>query len=520
VDDSAFVPTGTTQTEAVLASVRTAPGVWASIEGDFPNRIQEVVDGGSMVVASIRGVSFWASTTEFNMLTLGSNAIAVIGTDGEVEIINYIDVIDNGDNTFTLQRLLRGRLGTEDVADGGVNVGDKVVGLKDSNGFKQDASINKQDIPLSQLNTSLFFRGVTTGTLLEDADSVSFTYTGRDIKPFSVAHMNAVASGEAVHVSWDRRTRGPFGGEWLDGTGSVPLNEIIEQFEASITDGINTITRVVDDEYTLTFSPNELSTANIDINTPGSIVTVQQVSGASDLIKSPAIDKTLAAPLVAAINPTFSNVILLTGFDLSDGNQTAFVEESSVGRTISFVNQGQPDTDVKKFGRASYLGDGVADACSVPQHADFDLGTDLFTIECWAKWIAGTDKGIFGRSSGGADRYTLFMDANGNMEFYATASGLTLQGTSDFRTGSWMHLAVVRDAGNVFRLYVNGIREHQVTVARNIGASVDPFFIGTDPASFSARSWNGWIDEFRFTRGEALYSAATIVPPIGAFARS
>ena len=78
---------------------------------------------------------------------------------------------------------------------------------------------------------ALFFKGVTVGTLIEDAPVISSTYTGRDIKPYSVAGIAASgAVGADLTITWNRRTRGPLAAEWLDGTGVTPIGESIEQY--------------------------------------------------------------------------------------------------------------------------------------------------------------------------------------------------------------------------------------------------------------------------------------------------
>lgn len=259
-DGVQFNNTASINVECVLAKVRTAPGAWNLVNGDFPNRIQEVVDGGSMTLTGIRRSEFWASVTELNMLA-GANSLAVRrASDGQVEIVSYVDVVDNGDNTFTLNRLLRGRLGTEDVADLGISVGDEIVGLRDVNNVAEAAPIGRQNLPLTELDTPLFFRAVTIGSPANEAEAIANTYTGRDLKPYFPADIQVVSDGSGgLDVSWQRRTRGPFTGEWLDGTGLVPLNETIEQYEVTLANlGGDFITKVVDDATTVNFTKAEL----------------------------------------------------------------------------------------------------------------------------------------------------------------------------------------------------------------------------------------------------------------------
>lgn len=281
-DDVDFSPSATGNVEAAVARVRAVPGAWEyNQDSDFPNRFQEVVEGGTMTIGPVRRASAWASATELNVLN-GANALAVITANG-VEIVQFQDATVNDDNTIVLDRLLRGRLGTEDVADvGGMAVGDEVVLLTDSTGAKEAASIAKQNLAISLLDTSLFYRGVTIGTLLEDAQSVSFAYTGRDLQPYSVVHLTAVDTSGDLVVDWERRARGPFIGDSL--SVSPPLNETIEQYVVTLFDGVDTLQRTVDDATTTTFTAAQLSAGSISLPVT---VTVVQVSGVSAGITSP-----------------------------------------------------------------------------------------------------------------------------------------------------------------------------------------------------------------------------------------
>lgn len=282
-DDVTFNQTAVSNSEAAIGVVRVAPSGWPSIEDDFRNRFQEVVDGGTMDVTVSRNSASWVSATETLVLN-GANVVAAVTANG-VEVFQFQDATINDDGTVTLDRLLRGRLGTEDVVDaGGIAAGDTVVLLSDDQANKLVGSVRNQTLGLSELDTALFFRGVTIGTLLEEAASTSFTYTGRDLQPYSVVHLTAVDTAGDLVVDWERRARGPSAGEWLDGTGAVPLNETIEQYVVTVDDGVDSIERTVDDATTTTFTAAELSTASVTLP---ATVTVVQVSGASAAITSP-----------------------------------------------------------------------------------------------------------------------------------------------------------------------------------------------------------------------------------------
>jgi hypothetical protein len=260
LDDVDYSITGTANEECAMAKVRTAPGTWTIRNGDPDNRWQEVADGGTMVVTPLRRSDAWASTTEL-LLLAGANYVANIrASDNQVEIFAFQNATLNDDNTVTLTRLLRGRLGTEDITDLGMSVGDTCILLSDSANVHETGPIITQSLTLSELDTETFFKGVTIGTLIEDAPTISATYTGRDIKPYFPAQISAVGDGlGGLDVSWERRTRGPFAAEWLDGTGETVLNETIERYEVTLSNlGGDFITKTVDDARTVNFSLAEI----------------------------------------------------------------------------------------------------------------------------------------------------------------------------------------------------------------------------------------------------------------------
>lgn len=279
-DDVTFIASSNSNAEAAWAVVTVGPSAWPRDD----NRFQEVADGGTMTILPQRRDTVWVSAADELAVLNGANVMAVISNNG-VEIIQFQDVTVNADNTITLDRLLRGRLGTEDIsAAGPPGAGDVVVFLANESGVREIAAISKNNILLADLNTALFWRAPTIGTLLEDASSQSFTYTGRDLRPYSVVHVTAVDSAGDKVVGWQRRTRA--NGEWLDGTGVVPLNESIEQYEVNITDGVASVLHTVNDALTTTFTVAEISGL-----TPPLTVSVQQISGASATLKSPATTK-------------------------------------------------------------------------------------------------------------------------------------------------------------------------------------------------------------------------------------
>ncbi len=317
-----FLPSAIVVPEMAWGIVTTVPGAWPR----SANRFQEIVDGGTMGVRPIRRSAAFSSATELEVLNT-ANAIAVVTSAG-VEVIQFQDVTVNGDNTLTLDRLLRGRLGTEDVQVTGPAVGDTFVLLHGALVTNEFLSIAKNNLPISLLNTSLLWRAPSVGTLLEDSAQLSFTYTGRDVMPYSPAHATATREmNEDVTIDWVRRTR--INGEMVDGTGTVPLNETIEQYEVEVFDvDTQTVIRtfVVDDAVTVTYTDAEQNTDAVGPRTP---MPLLNPGGEDDTSSNPPTDWTdITGDLQLATGPSGDGTVPRTGTYFFYAGDTALTQAS------------------------------------------------------------------------------------------------------------------------------------------------------------------------------------------------
>lgn len=215
-----------------------------------------------------------------------------------------------------------------------------------------------------------------------------------------------------------------------------------------------------------------------------------------------------------AVDDSYTKVLLHC--DGSDAS-TTITDES--GKSWTAGGNAQIDTAQSKFGGGSLLFDGNADYVYTADHADFTLGTNDFTVDFWVRFNQITYAALF----------TIYTDANNCILFYLYTDGnillqsisggsLALNVTQAWTpsTGTWYHVAAVR-YGNVWRIFVNGNKlGNDVTDSRSIPDYTGGAAIGYRPAN-SAGSLNGWIDEFRFSKGIARWTA-NFTPPTAAYA--
>jgi hypothetical protein len=176
--------------------------------------------GLSVQVEMVAGNIDPTSASRIDVLN-GAN-IAVIGS----EVIQYIDVTNDGDGLFTLSNILRGRFGTEtEMVER--RIGTKGFLVSDAPGaFVPFAS----EVSRGQTN---FYKSVTFGLFEDNAAAETFVHTARGLKPLSPTGLAATVDGSGNKtITWIRRTR--FNGEWANGTGRVPLNEVSKEYEVDL----------------------------------------------------------------------------------------------------------------------------------------------------------------------------------------------------------------------------------------------------------------------------------------------
>lgn len=220
----------------------------------------------------------------------------------------------------------------------------------------------------------------------------------------------------------------------------------------------------------------------------------------------------------AAGDPNFANVVLLLGLDGADG-AAATTDESTSAHTVTVNGNAQLDTAQKKFGTAALLLDGVGDFLSISSSADFAIAGD-YTIEGFFYSVDVTaNKALVQLQINAANRITIGHN-NDMLYFYSETTGgggaTRIQGGTPL-DATWHHFALTKESG-VWRLFLDG------TLIGTSSTSVFPTgnlaaYIGRSGTSGSALDFNGWLDEIRFTKGVARYTA-TFTPPSELFPRS
>jgi len=168
----------------------------------------------------------------------------------------------------------------------------------------------------------------------------------------------------------------------------------------------------------------------------------------------------------------------------------------------------------------SLLFDGTGDFIKTPTNSAFDLSSGNFTIEFFAYFtsvIAGQHILTNYNNPGGNLGLAIYTTSIGTLNYYLSSTGSTIDIASgsligNISTGIWYHIALVRN-GSTFTPYLNGVAG---TTATSASAVYDNSFfnIGGDGYTNINQSFFGYLTNFRYVKGAALYTA-NFTPSIG-----
>ena len=151
-----------------------------------------------------------------------------------------------------------------------------------------------------------------------------------------------------------------------------------------------------------------------------------------------------------------------------------------------------------------------------PTNTAFQLGTSDFTIEFWVFITSGASETCVCRTDtgGSAQNGMLLGYSDGtNILWYATSNGSTwniisggvLCSVASVKN-TWAHFAYVR-SGSTFTAYVNGTQAYTTTSSAAINQVTNGFRIGTANTGTGLTNFGGYISNFRYVKGSAVYTA-------------
>lgn len=217
------------------------------------------------------------------------------------------------------------------------------------------------------------------------------------------------------------------------------------------------------------------------------------------------------AVYTAAFTPPTAPLTAITNTSLLLNTVNAGIFDNAMMNDLVTVGNAQVSTAVKKYGTGSIVFDLLDDCVIAPSSPNFQYGTGDFTVEFWLYFasLPSLTAIIFDQRTAATQVVpTLYYDTN-NL-YYFTNGANRISGTFT-TTGAWVHVAVCRSSGST-KLFVNGVQLGSTYTDTN-NYITSPVYIG---ARWDLQGeLNGYIDDFRITKGYARYTA-NFTPPTAA----
>ena len=202
-----------------------------------------------------------------------------------------------------------------------------------------------------------------------------------------------------------------------------------------------------------------------------------------------------------------------------DDGSTTIIDSEYEPKAVTASGDAQLDTTQQKFGTASVLFDGYNDHLSLASHEDWHFGTGAFTVEFWFCLKPERPYIDILYSHGGSNSPEGtggVIGIGGNYKISYGCSGGGIIGTTTLETDTWYHCALVGDGGpngaRTIKLYLNGIQEGD-TYTYDYNFAQTAIWLGANQHSTVIECLNGWIDEFRISKGIARWTG-NFTPPI------
>ena len=194
-----------------------------------------------------------------------------------------------------------------------------------------------------------------------------------------------------------------------------------------------------------------------------------------------------------------------------DGNLTGLETAGERGGKI-ITKYGTPTTDttIKKFGTSSLELNGSTDYLGVASNNDFGFGTSDYTVDGWFYFDSvSVVQTLFDFRAGAATDVAprVYVHSDGELRFYSYSSDRITGST--LVTGQFYHIAISR-VGNDTKLFLNGVLEGTWTSSPADYDVAKPLIIGA--AWNGAEKLDGYVDEFRVTKGLGRYTASFTAP--------
>lgn len=243
------------------------------------------------------------------------------------------------------------------------------------------------------------------------------------------------------------------------------------------------------------FIPNNTNAINVPVQIPaGMSMVAEKIASTSWMLSG---------------YPNPQPAILLVANDNAANNSTTFIDQSTFNRTMTPAGNAKYDSTKAPTGMTTTMRlDGSGDWLDVSAPM-VDAQSSDFTLECMTLHNTASGTRTIWDGRGDANALVLYTNGSNYVVFLTGANRITGGGTPS--TTVWAHLAVTRK-GTTTTLWVNGTSAGTTTAYLANVVSLGFGRIGADNAG--GGNFDGWVSNFRITRGKALYTAGFTPPSL------
>jgi hypothetical protein len=261
-------------------------------------------------------------------------------------------------------------------------------------------------------------------------------------------------------------------------------------------------------DATLIWGGNEIEATSFLTSSAAVTYTLTNANDYSEILSN----TRQTADQVATLADTGFTKLLLHG-DGADG--AAPTDSGPDGVVISSASTAYVDTDQLKFGTGSILFSAASQQyLSAPDSVSWSFGTDVWTIDFWVRFRTVASAGLFSQYDSGTDKIELTYN-NGLHQLLLSIKGISALNVSFTPVvDTWYHIAVIRGWGGdstKFTITANGVSLGTVTDADDCPDLGAAFEIGRSQTGV-VTYLDGWIDEFRVSKGLARWTTTYTVP--------
>jgi hypothetical protein len=212
------------------------------------------------------------------------------------------------------------------------------------------------------------------------------------------------------------------------------------------------------------------------------------------------------------VDPHFDKVTALLKFDGEDESTTISDEVGVINWTAQ--NDAQLDTSEKRFGLSALLLNGTNAYVTAGLAPGLAMGEEDLTVELFARIASNSETRVFiDTRSGPTDTggFAFFNHSSGRIRVNVGNSTVA-ESAGSITEDQWDHVAATRENGT-WRIFIVGDLDGTGSNSSNLSSS-NNVTIGRSQSG--SAYFQGHIDEMRFTKGVARYTAS-FTPPSAPF---